>query len=198
MFKRIATSVKTAIQSSKQTQQKQKSDDDSEIQTDCKVVSIRERKKLETELGRKNHRSKLVNVHRVNNLPDSSICSSANSTASSGKATHGSAMKKANSDMDLSKCNYSTSENTSERRQKLEDWRKNRHVSKTTSMKDIQKPVFKVQHLSSRFFDSKSMSDLGNQSKNVKKKHLFPFNLSFFLIRIFLFNLIQVVIAGLE
>ena len=151
MFKILATSVKTAIHNSKQPQQQQHQQqlDDSQITNGRTVNAIRDRNKAEKEFDRKNQRSKLVNENRLNQ------------NAASAPTTDGT-MKKANSYMNLSKCNYSMRDQGTDRRKILEEWR----LKKTGSVKDTQRPVFKVQHLTSRFFDSKSMSDL-NSNENV-------------------------------
>jgi hypothetical protein len=157
MFKRMATSVKTAIQSNKQQQQQQQLDD-AQIPNDRTVSLIRDRNKAEKEFDRKNQRSKIVNENRLNK---NAFSSSSTNVASSTQTTHGT-MKKASSDLNLSKCNYSMSDQGTDRRKLLEQWRKNRQLTKTSSIKDTQRPVFKVQHLTSRFFDSKSMVDLSS------------------------------------
>lgn len=141
MFKRITTTVKAAIQN-KQT------DDDPDNRTN--LNTIRDRITVEKDIDRKNQRLKLINEHRINNLNKAN-----DSTAQASTLT------KAKSELSL---NYSSSDNSSlDRKKRLEQWKKER--SSKTSLKD-QKPVFKVQHVPPKMFDSKSMSDL-RSSKNV-------------------------------
>ena len=141
MFKRITTTVKAAIQN-KQT------DDDPDNRTN--LNTIRDRITVEKDIDRKNQRLKLINEHRINNLNKAN-----DSTAQASTLT------KAKSELSL---NYSSSDNSClDRKKRLEQWKKER--SSKTSLKD-QKPVFKVQHVPPKMFDSKSMSDL-RSSKNV-------------------------------
>lgn len=141
MFKRITTTVKAAIQN-------KQADDDPDNRTN--LNTIRDRITVEKDIDRKNQRLKLINEHRINNL-----------NKANDSAAQASTLTKAKSELSL---NYSSSDNSSlDRKKRLEQWKKER--SSKTSLKD-QKPVFKVQHVPPKMFDSKSMSDL-RSSKNV-------------------------------
>lgn len=145
MFKKIATSVKSAISTNS------KKTNESENESKKNLNSIRDRINLEKELNRKNQRLKLVNECRVSGQKNEKSLNSSNLT-------------KSNTDLAVAS-NYSISEQTADRKKMLEQWRKDRR-EKTLSLKDNHRPVFKVQNVGPKLFDSKSMSDL-KSAKNV-------------------------------